>query len=335
MDIHTFELCAKLTLGEYQSIRNTVYQTSREQCQRCFDDKLGRTKCARWSNQGILFILQKSKGNFPAHYLYLVITPALLLGNPDPTARFTLELEQIQQLVDTIEDCLSVLPCSIPFEGLYLCRVDLCQDRIVENQAMIFAYMELLNKGHQQQGWQQSSYGEASSAHAFRRFNTRYQVTVYDKLHQLNLHGKEIEWDSPQRILRVETALLSDGIRHYIHRINASCSGWTDSLCLLGINGYDIMCDILNKLIPPGDYYSLDAARSIISQASWKAPKRQKVMDFLHSLTHLRTIDKQSIADLPNGRKRWEQLLTLNINPATIPARTRINHLPSLYPSLE
>lgn len=341
MQIHTFELSIKISFQDYVQCRNVFFATAKggPGCL-CYEDKKAYLiTCNFWANSGVIVYLHKVLCNFStcdysAYCLYLRINPSKVLGNFEPTALFSPSPENVASLEANLEKILLNFPIQFFFQDLSLCRVDLTQDRIVENEDAISAYMRLLKKGANTDRWKSDTFNDVEKdLHSFRRSNDRYQVTVYDKLFQIEQCGLSTCWDRPGKILRVETSVLTPGICHFKNTGRLIIDTWPQQLIYLNKNGNLLMWEILKRLIQPGDYFTLKrAADSIIFHLP--GAKAEKLIEFLKEINRPSKVDVSTIKQKKNGKKRLRQLTDLNINPVTIDVRASCLFLPSLFPDL-
>ena len=329
MLVHTFELCAQVSSEDCKACGDFFFSQAHNQPACCYRQKeTHQITFNGWNQNGIVVYLRESKTNHSFGYIHLRITPEKVLGCSNPIALFHANEPDVAELSDR----LSVLFDGSPLLDIqfYLYRIDLCQDHIVENGNIVAEYIRLLKKGASDQ-WQIVNFGNEQDKHSCRRVNTRYQVTAYDKLYQLDNRNIQFEWFSKQRILRVEVALLSMGICHMSNKFHLSNDTWGMQLVHLAQYGGKIVSTIFDSLIPPGDYYSLAAAKKMIEQSLYSRPKREKIYHFLKEINRKSMVNPCTIRCHINWKKRLRQLAALNINPATIRSRAGIKHLPSLY----
>ena len=336
MQIHTFELSCKLLYQGYAQCRNAFFATAKGIPDHlCYEDEeTCRVTYNLWNDSGVIVYLQKVLRNFPAYYLYLRINPSKALGDLEPTALFSPSPENVTSLETNLEKILWEFPIPLPLQVFSLYRVDLTQDHIVENEDSFFAYKRLLEKGANTDRWKIDTFNDVEKdPHSFRRSNDRYQVTVYDKLFQIDQCGLSTSWDRPDKILRVETSVLTTGIRHLKSIGWLISDTWPQQLIYLNRYGNLLMRKILKRLIQPGDYFTLKQASDIIT---FHLPERKakKLIEFLKEINRPSKVDVSTIKQRKNGKKRLRQLTDLNINPVTIDVRASCLFLPSLFPDL-
>lgn len=334
MQIHTFELSSKISYQDYAQCRDDFFAMAKGiPCRLCYEDKKAHHVTYNlWTDSGVIVHLQEMVRNFPAYYLYLRINPSKMLGQLDPTALFSPSPENVASLAERFDKILSEFPIQLSLQNLSLYRVDLTQDRIVEDEGTISAYMRLLEKGASTDRWKTDTFNDAEKdLHSFRRSNDRYQVTVYDKLFQIDQCGLGASWNGPEKILRVETAILAPGIRHLESIGRLISDTWPRQLIYLNGYGEMIMGKILKRLIQPGYYFTLKRAADIISSRLSEV-KAEKLIEFLREVNRPSKVDAAIIKKRKNGKKRLRQLADLNINPVTIDVRATYSSLPSLFP---
>lgn len=325
--IHTFELVAGLAYDDYHTCRDYFFKDAKGRRGWCFQSNPQRLTYTRWLERGITIFLNT---NSPAVYLRMKINPSKLLGNTDALTLFDVTEASTEALVASIQAVIDSLPIDLSVASFRLSRLDLCRNLIVPNQKTIEEYLRLLERSARRKKWYASYYDDERGSHSFRRSNDRYQVTAYDKLYQIQDRGLSTEWDSSDKILRVEVSLFSVGIQHICHKFQLNTADWTTQFYDLSQLGAEITNYILSKLIFPDSYYSLDAARYLIS-ASFRPAKAAKLIQFLIDINRSQAVDKKAIKNYPNGKHRLQQLLDCGINPVTIECRARISCLPSLF----
>ena len=266
-------------------------------------------------------------------YLHLRINPNKAIGELEPTRLFYITDKSMILLVNVLSELVQRLSVELDSLTFWLFRIDLCQDCILDHEDDVKAYIRLLHKGSSFHNWRLVSYQDEKDEHSFRRVNQRYQVTAYDKLYQIKDRGQATTWNSDQRILRVEVALLPDGISHIREKLKVEAKDWLTLLQELNYSSAQIICNVLNKLIPQGMYCSLAFAKIIIQNSHFYQHKKQALIEFLSSVNRFSHIDTNELKKRKNGKKRLRQLMALNINPVTIDARSNILFLPSLLPN--
>ena len=90
------------------------------------------------------------------------------------------------------------------------------------------------------------------------------------------------------------------------------------------------MEDLIDKLIPNGNFYSLNAARIVVQAAGLRYDVQKKLIDYLYNTNRHAYLDASKVKIIKNRKKRIQQLYELNINPVTIEARSKIDALPSI-----
>ena len=90
------------------------------------------------------------------------------------------------------------------------------------------------------------------------------------------------------------------------------------------------MEDLIDKLIPNGNFYSLNAARIVVQAAGLRYDVQEKLIDYLCEANRHSYLDASKVKIIKNRKKRIQQLYELNINPVTIEARSKIDALPSI-----
>ena len=86
----------------------------------------------------------------------------------------------------------------------------------------------------------------------------------------------------------------------------------------------------LHKLIPNGNFYSLNAARIVVQLAGLRRDMQENLIDYLCSSNRYSCLDASKFKMIKNRKKRVRQLYELRINPVTINARSKIDVLPSI-----
>lgn len=330
MKVHTLELSASLSHSEYQICRDIFFEDAEGKSRHCYEKSAqNRIVYNRWISEGLIIYLIGS----PWHYLHLRLTPAKVLGDTEPTALFEPQFESVCQLSARVEHFMNAMPITLEISRFSLFRIDLCNDHITNSNTEISEYLRLLNKGAKQDGWQSCSFGDNRDNHSFRKFNTRYCFTVYDKLFQLEERGISTNWSVPQKILRVEVALLPDGIYHLRSKGMLPQASWQEQLLVCGTTGEKIMSSILQKVILSGDYYTFCNAAAVIQNSSYSPKKKENILRFLRKINTFSVLDAPSIKTQAGGKKRLSQLRTLGINPVTIEENIEISFLPSLFPA--
>lgn len=332
MTIHTFELIEKINFSAFHKIKDWLFECAVGHPNFCFEDK--HRHCiifSGWSSNGITISLSYTSGEKFFYYLRLRINPSKLLGNFDPTALFSPTPENISLLGKVLVPFLGEFPVPCLISDFSLHRIDLCQNRVLQTQAEVLEYLRLLKTSASSFHWEFQQFGDERDNHSFRCRSSRYQVTGYDKLYEIAQKERLSSYDGGP-LFRLEVALFSPGI-HYL-RTNGYLpdADWLTQLLACGTDGHTIMRYVLNKLLPPGDYFTFEGARQIIRESHFPHPKQNKLCTFLLEINRCEQIDTITIKAHRNGRKRLQQLCELNINPVLINPSIQISCLPSLFP---
>ena len=332
MTIHTFELTAILSVEETEKLRSTLFDYAKGKQGMCYKNG-NRLYFNRWCSDGIRFFLHRNT-NIPGSTLHLVITPAKILGYDDAAALFFPSLQNMDKIDAVIREILSLLPIKLHSQQMQLNRLDLCRNVLLPEQRYIDTYIHLLKKGAFAARWEKQSYpdGDERNAHSFRMVNTYYQVTVYDKLYQIKHEGYHTNWEKSDRILRVEVSLLRPGILEELERYMLyKDASWSSQLFDLAANGGSIMYRIICRLVSDAPYYTLSAAKKYLAAQDISYAKKTHLIAFLSEINQSKLFDKERIKrKFSNAKKRFKQLKSLQINPATIEVRAGISYLPSL-----
>ena len=198
-------------------------------------------------------------------------------------------------------------------------------------------YLRLFRKGANRSHWKEECFGDKRDGHSVRRKRDDYKVTMYDKAFELSQpdrskHSTEpFQWHEAYQILRIETALLRPGIREQMQRLEIDYDlSWPDLLTEFCISGASIMEDLIDKLVPNGKFYSLNAARIALQLSGSRYDVQEKLIDYLCEANRYSYLDAPKVKIIKNRKKRIQQLYELNINPVTIEARSKIDALPSI-----
>ena len=331
--IHTMELRLMISLEEYRDCKDFFYRKAKGFLKCCYPK--GEGLCFHyWSLRGVNLYLHKMSGNYMGAYLDIRVNPSKLLDRMEPQALFEITEENHRLLMEELEKILKKLPIEErTIQSLILNRLDLCED-FPFSWTEVCLYIQLLNKGVHHTKWKEHSFGDERDNHSFRRECKRYQITVYDKVYQMQ--KKDLiaeEWEEEKYLLRVEAALKTEGLRHLAQKYNLDDRDWTVFLPDLSKAREKIFRYLLLKLLPDGHSYSLIKAREIISESNFYQNKKKNLIEFLTVINQKRTINLQEIRSIKNGKKRLRQLAELQINPVTIVTREQCVALQSI-PSL-
>lgn len=340
MTLHTFELSMNITKDEAQVYSNYLYEEATRLGARCYRNN-GWLNFYGYQKVGIKISLRFSE-NAPVALIRLRINPSVLSGNTDPTELFLPDRTHM----DSITALLGMLTQDLLGErtiyDFALNRLDLCRNVYLENQEILTEYLRLLNKGANRSNWNKECFGDERDAHSFRRYCAAYEVTVYDKIYELQQEDRSryqqdpFQWTRKDRILRVETSLLRDGIRRQIEKLDITSSiAWPDLMVKFSEAGPSIMSDLLDQLVTDSTYYRLDKARTVIECSGFRRNKTDKLCEFLSKINQKQSLDTSKIRKMKNGEKRLQQFYDLDINPVTIEARAGINTLPSIQELLK
>lgn len=333
MTIHTFELTQRINFSAFLKLKNWLFECAVGHPNFCFEDKRQhRFVFSGWSSSGIIVYLTYTTGEKHFYQLLLRINPSKLLGNPEPTALFTPTPENIALWGATLVFFLDNLPISSSISEFSLYRVDFCRDHILETQVEVLEYLRILKFGASSFNWELQQFGDERDIHSCRYRNNRYQVTAYDKSYEI-LQRKQHSNYSYTPLLRLEVALFSPGIHYLCDKGYLPDTDWLSQLLACGTGGGTIMRYVLNKLLPPSDYFTFKGAQKIIRESHFPHPKQDKLCAFLLEINRDERIDTIAIKAKKNGRKRLQQLCELNISPVLISPNSQISSLPSLFPA--
>lgn len=335
MPLHTFELSLIITVEEYQNCRNILYATAKEIDAQCFDEN-------EWLNfrgfrsAGVSLSMRKNKNRSGA-VVRLQVNPSTLLGKTDPTKLFLPTKKELKDVVSSLGILLRAIKFPRDIEDFCLNRLDICKDVRLEKQEHLMEYLRLFRKGANRSYWTEDCFGDERDGHSVRRKRDDYKVTMYDKIFELSQSDRskhsteQFEWHEAYQILRIETALLRPGIREQMQRLEIDYDlSWPNLLMELCISGASIMEDLIDKLIPNGNFYSLNAARIVVQAAGLRYDVQEKLIDYLCETNRHSYLDASKVKIIKNRKKRIQQLYELNINPVTIEARSKIDALPSI-----
>ena len=114
---------------------------------------------------------------------------------------------------------------------------------------------------------------------------------------------EQFEWHEAYQILRIETALLRPGIREQMQRLEIDYDlSWPNLLTELCISGASIMEDLIDKLIPNGNFYSLNAARIVVQAAGLRYDVQEKLIDYLCETNRHSYLDASKVKIIKNSR---------------------------------
>ncbi len=323
---------SSLSYEDYRILRESFFELAKGYRNMCFENKHHHVTFNGWLERGLVIHLEKYSDPY-THLMRVKINPAKVLGDTDAITLFTPTHENIEALVNSMSRIFELLPIELPVTSLSLTRVDLCKNISVPSQEIISEYLRLLKRGAKRKNWRADHFGDERDDHSFRLSNSRYQITVYDKLYQVQDRGLTTSWHSPNKILRIEVSLLPDGICHMGQKLDCHAESWDEEFLFLAEHGDWIMPKVLGKAILPGDYYCLSTARRRIEEQAHIGLNTQALIRFLKAINDSSRVDPKSIKSHPNGKNRLKQLLSLGINPVTIESRAGIDYLPSLLSS--
>lgn len=336
MTIHTFELSTIVTAQEYRDCREYLFHAAKQQSARCYDDSNGWLNYTGYHSVGIHLSLRMNCSR-PGALIRLRINPSVLLGNNDPTALFSPCKQEVKRIAALLDVLFEPLPIKESISNFRLFRLDLCKNVNLPTQEHLLEYLRLFRKGADRSHWQVQTFGDERDQHSVRRTHKHYKVTLYDKLFELSQpdrckHSKEpFTQNQSDQILRIETALLSAGIREQMKRHNIDRTlRWSKQMLALSEVGLDIMCSVIDMVIPNLSFYSLQGAEMIIRHADCTNAKKQNILDFMLNANRISRLDAARLKVCKNGKKRLRQLYELGINPITIEARAKIASLPSI-----
>lgn len=346
--IHTFELCAPLTPSAYQLCRNKFFEHAKNhvlpKC--CYEDS-SNVVCNYWNPDGITIYLHKGQ-EFSA--IYFRINPSKLLYSRtklemyyDPALGKFQRIDYLkpdalyfpcahinEAIPFAFDKVLQELPIQIELDSLSLNRVDFCEDFLMPKSS-VTAYLRVVRKSMCHPKWASDKFGDERDDYSVRQTSKRYQLTVYDKTYQMQNRFMCAEYDSDSRKLRVEAALLKEGICHMCEKYRVPKGTWYDTLFTLLESGSWLLADVLQKILPRGNYYTLAEAKKIIMASNYRHDRKLALIDFLTDINRNTLVSMYQLKRMKGGALRVQQLAYLGINIVTIDNRRNIPFLPSLY----
>ena len=326
--IHTFTLAYPISSYEHYLLKKQFFKMA-EGLPKCCYENSGRTIFNYWASSGVVLSMEMFSGEYNGGMIYFKINPSTLIGDYSPRALYA-PVEDVSIISDKLKKILSVIPINICVDALSLSRIDICIDCEVDKQKVLDTYVKILKKGTRSSSWEPKYFDdECDNAHSFRRSSKRYQLTVYDKMYEIS-RRKNPECDGKYKILRIEAALMSKGIYHMSCKYSLCGNTWEETICEIFKAGADILCDVINKIIPPGNYYSMSEARDLIMNSGYSQNKKEALFEFLKEINRKSEVNLFEIRKVKNGKKRLLQLSALGVNPVAITARERMKFLPGL-----
>lgn len=329
MKVHTFEIQTRIKYSEYKKCKDVFYAEAKNKKGLCYGmNQNNLTQYNKWKNEGVIIYINRIAGTGYGAYLKLRVNPSLVVSQKyDALNLFCFEEKATIALLENLSNIIRHLPIEKTITEFSLCRFDLCTDIPLETKAEVIEYIRLLNKGANSADFGKMEYGNEKDAHSYRRLNDRYQISVYDKLYQMNDRNLFSEHMTDERVLRTELSLTAEGISILKRKLELrSDILWTDIALVFCQCGAEIMCSIIDRLTLPDNYYSLAYAKKIISGSHFSKSKQQKIIEYITKLCKADCITCNNLSD----KKRMRQLHILGINPAVITYRSGIHKLTSL-----
>lgn len=271
------------------------------------------------------------------------ITAATLDDMDTAIAGFNLEAKRISTLLKT-------------FDCYCLKRVDYCLNFYLDelipgcNPNLI---MNLIKRGdipHNYEEWGEYdnvSHRKKSSPNSFYLISKSVNINCYNKYMQLLERSKENANNGyppiSQAVLGAAQGIIRFEVQCKHHKMNPSSNSVKGS----ENDSYNKYKDLLSyetcidtiiyyyrKIIKYGDWYTLqDAVRKIMSQ-HYNRQKEKRLIDVLGLVNQRRSFNDAKTAytgeKLKAFKRTIKDLISLNINPVTIPREWGIKHIPNL-----
>lgn len=337
LDIHTMELMVTIDKDEYHKIHNIIYALAVERSRTTYQTMPREHRCNYWSDRGVLVYLQKyqygtkqNKGR-----LILRVNPSRCLGKKDPLALFLATRENVARVRTVLKDVMDTLLPQMGVQKLRLMRLDLCHDITIPEQ-YVKTYIRLLQLGGYRYGATEQRFEDERESRSFRSIHNSgmWQLTVYDKLYQLQDQGYQLWKEPAQNLLRVELGLWPHGelLQTLGKQSEYVFDRWEDAITYLAENGVEIMMLHMKRVVPDASYYTLQAAAKKMDTTGYQKRRKRNMIEFLEWINRRKQRDLYTIKQLPSGKRRVRQLLEVGINPVTIGAR---HHCAEVLPSLQ
>lgn len=331
--IHTFELQCGLCFEEYQPIRETLFQLSKETSKRFFPQN-NFQKCELYSDHGLSIFLN-------SHLIRLIINPSRLIDTDNLIGLYAPEHCSIpfEELLCMLSSLLETFLPEEIFSRLFVRRIDYTIDSFLPSEEHVLLFLKLAKKNGLPRGFQETYPARIRNSPDFNRkfsydvshTSGAYHVTLYAK-HQQLYTRKNI----PQDMLDATMGLLRTEIS-CIYPQNAFPDMQPDELEYLfhSENLLSIYQDIIPKLFPYGTYLKSTLAKEMI-ETHYKNQRTLKkhILKYLdNNITYHSFHNGYKLLQNKNIPKKTllETFYTIGVNPVTIAINDKVSWVPSIY----
>jgi len=268
-----------------------------------------------------------------------VITPKIFMGIDDYITSATLiDLEGIDVKFNYEATCIS--PILGTFSDYEINRCDYCINFDLKKLNTPFTLKDQMNIFHRADIPHHYKLGGkySGTSHRFVPYKDSYylssksvNINTYCKYHQLETKDpSNPSLDDALHIIRFEVQCMARKIYPMKRRLKEAGVTTIDMLRMIlsEENCRKVICDYFNRVIMPGDYYTLDLARQSVKRMGYSKSKEDRLILALELVNHYRGIAKAKATlngrDLDCFRQSLRDLTGIGINPVTIPRNFNI-----------
>lgn len=362
-NIHTICMHRPLTFDMYQSVCDILFdkETKKKLKEklRWYDKNHGYTLRSKYDRtvsssifcpygiSNITLITSKDSNGYFHNQMFIEMNLNDMLGEKDRLETFENTPENIKKVIEVFHLCFSVFPEGMnKIDDYFLLRVDFCIDLFLP-ETLKKDYLSLFRRCGLPYGFELETYKDEKAKknkvpkERIAASGNCICVVAYDKLHQLEAcRIKGYDADKAKEMLRLEVQLCALKLKPYV--LFESDDKFFDvsfknAFENLRKHACEVFYSNINKVFGEGLYVSMDIARDVIAESSYKQKTKDKMTELVMlTASHRSLNDAMEEFMLGKGmkRKKVTELLKkfkpLGINPITIPSRWGYDTMPDI-----
>lgn len=268
----------------------------------------------------------KSQSNTSYQNAFIINVDCLRLleSQNKPTINITCH-NQIELIIDSINVFLQ--PAKLYIDDLIICRMDFCWNFKIEDKIERELLFKLFKKMPMN-----CNYLKETGPYDMGEYkkNKSRCIQIYDKNSERYSKGECIK-DYEKDVIRVEMQLKNEALKYFKSTKNTplSIEYW------LNIETEREYLKKLKNVFPCADFHSLKDAKKIVMGSELDNAMKRKLIAYLLAVARAKNMDTAKTQQKPQTNKKYiDKLVSMGINPVTIPAAYRIDYLKNPLSSL-
>jgi len=291
------------------------------------------------AEQGIKLRVAKY-GNTPWG-LYILVHPALALGNTDRAALYQPNKENYKKLAKVVDTKLKKYEVPVQMEKMSMLRADVTINLFFSNGEFVCQYLKTFRKclliphyklSHFREDDHKAKNPEKANKHSYKQFCKSAAYFAYDKAAQLQMIDKFPESLADKHVLRLEAQLSSKAIRKWIN--SDDFGKHRKVLEQLVENGAGIHKWYLKRMgLLLGEHLRYEDAVKMVDGV-----KNEKTRKHMHAVMKALGYNNANLTNVfrrlditPRiAKKALDKFEKIGISPITVPNDSPIKRLPGL-----